>query len=152
VQRRHTFLPGFALLLLSALAPALGGCSTFGPEWRSPKLLQPPADDPFAGRWKGSWRSVTGHSGGLRCIVTKVDEDTYRARFHATYALMLEFEYTADMDVEMRDGVAWFKGQADLGKMAGGIYKYDGHADGKTFDSAYQARSDHGRFKMARPK
>jgi hypothetical protein len=81
-----------------------------------------------------------------------VDEATYRARFHATYALLLQFEYTADMTVEMRDGVAYFKGQADLGRMAGGIYHYDGHADGQTFYSTYQAGSDHGHFKMTRPK
>src|SRR3954465_1317219 len=99
------------------------GCSGFESAWRSPALVHPPeSGDPFEGRWKGSWKSVpSGHSGGLRCIVTKLDDRTYRAQFKASWALLLKFGYTADMAVERHDNAAHFTGAADLGKWAGGV-------------------------------
>ena len=140
------------MTVLAALL--LGGCSRFESDWRSPTLLKPSAGgDAFAGRWKGYWKSVpSGHSGSLRCIVTKLDDDTYRARFNASWALLLRFEYTADMSVETRDGAAYFTGQADLGRMAGGVYHYDGHADGTLLYCKYKSSNDHGYFKMTRPR
>ena len=72
--------------------------------------------------------------------------------FHATFALVLQFDYTVNMNVEQRDDATHFTGQADLGKMAGGLYDYAGHADGKTFESTYRSGSDHGYFKLQRPK
>ena len=130
------------------------GCSRFESDWRSKPLMNAPADDPLLGRWKGSWKSTpSGHSGSLRCIMTRVDDDTYRARFNASWALILRFEYAVDMDVEVRDGVAYFKGAADLGKAMKslGVYHYDGHADGKDFHSTYQSPKDKGTFQMKRP-
>jgi len=116
-------------------------------------MRSPATGDAMAGRWKGYWKSVpSGHGGSLRCIATKVDDATYRARFNATWALLLRFEYTVDMHAEPRDGATYFNGQADLGKMAGGVYHYDGHADGHEFYSTYRASSDHGYFKMTRAK
>jgi hypothetical protein len=142
----------FAVLPLLALL--LCGCSGFERDWRSPALLRPPENaDPFVGRWKGYWKSVpSGHSGSLRCIVTRLDDDTCRAQFNASWALLLRFGYTADMRIEQDGGVAHFTGQADLGRMAGGIYHYDGHADGAVLYCTYRSSADHGYFKLTRPK
>ena len=142
------FLPSFALAFV-----LLSGCSKFESDWRSPAYLKPPAEgEMFAGRWKGHWKSVpSGHSGSLRCIVRSVDEDAYRAHFNASWALLARFEYVAAMDVERREGHVHFAGRADLGKM-GGVYQYDGHTDGKMLYCTYKSASDHGYFKMSRPK
>ena len=132
----------------------LCGCSQFERDWRSPAFLRPPAGgEAFEGRWKGYWKSVpSGHSGSLRCIVSKVDEDTCRAHFNASYALLLRFGYTAEMNVETRGGTAHFTGQQDLGPLAGGVYHYDGRADGRQFYCTYRSGNDHGFFKLTRPK
>ncbi len=140
-------------LLLAALFLA-GGCSRFESDWRSPALLRAaPGDDRFAGRWKGHWKSVaSGHSGSLRCIATRLDDRTYRAHFNASYALLLRFEYAAQMAVEARDDATHFTGEADLGRLAGGVYRYDGHTDGRVFYCKYKSSNDHGYFKLTRPK
>ena len=140
--------------VLPVLTLLLCGCSQFERDWRSPALLKPPENnDPFVGRWKGYWKSVpSGHSGSLRSIVTKTDDDTCRAQFKASWALLLKFGYTAEMHVTQEGGVAHFTGEADLGKMAGGVYRYDGHADGTTFYCNYRSGADHGYFKLTRPK
>ena len=150
--RTHTALRPLSVLPLLALL--LCGCSQFERDWRSPALLKPPANgDPFVGRWKGYWKSLpSGHSGGLRCIVTPVDDDTRRAQFKASWALLLKFGYTAEMHVRREGGVEHFTGQADLGKMAGGVYHYDGHANGTELYCEYRTGADHGYFKMTRPK
>ena len=44
-----------------------------------------------------------------------------------------------------------FSGEADLGYLAGGVYHYDGHADGTNFFSNYSSKYDHGTFQMTRP-
>ena len=141
--------------LLIVLAPLLVcGCSRFESDWRTPALRNVPSGDPLEGRWKGNWKSTpSGHSGSLRCIMTRVDDDTYRARFNASWALLLRFEYAVDMQVERRDGVAYFKGAADLGKAMKslGVYHYDGHADGRVFHSTYKSPKDQGYFQMKRP-
>jgi hypothetical protein len=48
--------------------------------------------------------------------------------------------------------VVEFSGKKDLGGLAGGMYEYRGSADGTTFDSKYESKSDHGTFHMTRPK
>ena len=151
---RRVLLP---LVLLAAPLP-LGGCSRFESDWRSPAVVRAASEaqatgDRLRGRWKGSWKSrANGHSGSLRCIMTRLDDATYRAQFHATFGLVFQFDYTVNMDVRRENDVAYFSGKADLGQMAGGVYEYDGHADGSVFHSTYRSRDDHGYFRMRRPE
>ena len=144
----------FALWSFTLAALLLTGCSRFESDWRSPAYLKPPADgEMFAGRWKGYWKSVpSGHSGSLRCLVRSVDDDTYRAHFNASWALFARFEYVAAMEVERREDHIHFAGQADLGRMAGGVYRYDGHTDGHILYCKYKSSNDHGYFKLSRPR
>ena len=149
----------FVLLLVLFTAPLpLTGCSRFESDWRSPAVARAAsqaqqAGDQLGGRWKGSWKSrANGHSGGLRCIMTRLDDDTYRAQFHATFGLVFQFDYTVNMDVRRENEVTYFGGKADLGRMAGGMYTYDGHADGTVFHSTYRSGNDHGYFRMRRPQ
>lgn len=137
-----------AALLAAAL---LSGCSGFGREWRAAAKLPTPTND-ITGRWEGRWVSESnGHNGKLRCVMTRATSDTCLAHFHATYAGIFSFGYTATLNVT--NDVAGFRlsGEADLGKLAGGVYRYDGLANPTNFLCRYQAADDHGRFEMTRP-
>src|SRR5688572_19986235 len=132
-------------LLLAWLCFA--GCSSFNRDWKRAAASTMPTND-VAGRWEGSWLSdANGHNGRLRCLMTKVDERTYNARFHAKYKKILGFSYTVPLSVH-RDRTGYsFKGQADLGKLAGGVYEYRGFASGTNFFSTYTSKYDHGSFR-----
>ena len=138
-----------ALLLATALLG--GGCTTFDYEWKESAAGPAPTTE-LEGRWQGLWHSdASGHEGKLRCLVTKIENGAYRARFHAKYRKVLSFGYTAPLTVERTVNAFNFSGEADLGWLAGGVYRYDGHADATNFFSNYSSKYDHGTFQMTRP-
>jgi hypothetical protein len=143
----------FVLLLLAALLPAAPGCSGFQDQWKRAAVAQASAQpDHLTGRWKGSWKSdKSGHAGGLRCIATRTGDETYRCRFDATYMLLLRFGYTMNMTADAREDVTYVAGEADLGKTAGGVYEYEGQANGRTFRLNYRTKNDYGHFTLKRP-
>ena len=163
-------LPRPAATLVLLLAVCAGGCA-FDREWRrlnraqfaaTAKTTTAPADaDPLAGRWEGRWVSErNGHAGKLRAIVKPIDATAYRVDYDAMYMGVLRFGYGMKLTAARepgRDGngdgerVA-FEGQENLGPLAGGVYRYKGVADGRTFTATYESRHDHGRFEMTRPK
>ena len=157
---RRPSRPAVLLALGVLLLSAAGGCS-FDRRWKHLRAqaaadetaaVAAAAADPLAGRWEGTWRSErSNHAGKLRAIVTPVDEATYRADFHATYLGLLRFGYSMDLAAQREGGVTRFQGQENLGRLAGGLYQYDGTTDGQTFDCTYRSKSDHGRFRMTRP-
>ena len=142
------------------LLPLAGGCA-FDRKWK--RFGEQPAEvaqvNDLAGRWTGTWKSErTNHSGKLRAIITPVDDVTYRADFDATYMGILRFGYSMNLAAQPADGTTSagagairFTGQENLGWLAGGLYRYEGTADGRSFDCAYQSKNDHGRFRMSRP-
>lgn len=146
-----------AAVLVGALLPlAAGGCS-FDRNWK--RLAAQPTTtttaapgNELSGRWEGTWKSErNSHAGKLRAIITPVDDTTYRADFDATYLGILRFGYALNLAAQRDGDIIRFQGQENLGWLAGGLYRYDGAADGRTFDCAYQSKSDHGRFRMTRP-
>lgn len=127
-----------------------GCCSTFERDWRAAGN-QCAYGDGLAGRWEGSWEShVNGHKGSLRAIITRCGENQYYARYRATYAAVLPFEFELPMFAAEQDGVYHFSGEADLGCLAGGVYTYTGQAAGGCYRANYCARKDHGVFTMNR--
>jgi hypothetical protein len=139
------------VLPLALLILATAGCSNFNHDWEV-ATQQPVQPNQLEGPWQGSWRSdVNGHNGALRCVITKKEDDSYRARFHAKYGKMLSFGYTVPLKAQPQDSSWKFQGQANLGFLAGGVYYYDGHADGTNFFSKYDSKYDHGTFQMKRP-
>ena len=140
----------FALLVIMPTVVLIGAsCSSFNREWRKVGR-NAVAPSGLEGRWEGEWISeVNGHHGRLRCIVNR-DEDVYRARFHAKYRKILSFGYTVPLNAEPTENGYKFRGEADLGSLAGGIYHYEGHADGTNFFSTYSSKYDHGTFEMQR--
>jgi len=145
-----TFAAAGARLALLLFASMLGaGCTTFNHDW---KVAQSVPATELQGRWQGFWLSdANGHTGKLRCVISKREDGDYRARFHANYGKVLNFGYTVTLKVEPLDGSYKFHGQANLGWLAGGVYSYDGHADQTNFFSTYSSKYDHGTFQMTRP-
>ena len=150
MQTTLTFPVSPLVFLLTATLLG-GGCTTFNREWEKAARNPIPETD-LQGPWTGSWSSdASGHTGKLRCVVTKADDGFYRARFHAKYRKVLSFGYTVPLKVEPAGDSFNFRGEADLGWLAGGVYQYDGHADVTNFFSNYSSKYDHGTFQMARP-
>src|SRR5438067_10071331 len=105
------------------------GCASFNHEWKKAAENQI-SENGLPGRWQGTWHSdANDHSGKLRCVVTKTDDAMYRARFHANYMKILSFGYTVALKTEPITNGFSFSGQADLGRLAGGVYHYEGHAE-----------------------
>jgi len=137
--------------ILLCLAVVLCGCSSFNREWKS-ALKEPVPAQGLAGPWEGRWVSdATGHNDRLRCVVTEQSTNHYRADFHANYKRIFHFGYTVPLEVRRNGAKYDFSGEADLGKLAGGVYKYEGNATGTNFVSTYTSKYDHGKFEMSRP-
>ena len=145
------FKRAFLRIIIPSVALLLTGCSSFNRDWRAAANYPAPAGD-LQGAWTGVWVSeTTHHTDKLRCLITKTEAAIYQARFRAKYRHVLTFNYTVPLTVErVSDGFA-FKGEADLGKLAGGVYHYEGHANQTDFFSTYSSRYDHGTFQMHRP-
>ena len=141
------FLPRLFILLLGGLT--LTGCCSFNRQGKAAAPMAASSQD-ITGRWEGSWRSdVNGHEGRLRCLITKISDHEYRAYYHAKYRKILSFSYAVPLQVEATNGAFQFKGQADLGWYAGGVYRYEGNASGTNFFSTYHSKYDHGQFHMS---
>ncbi len=140
--------PMAAGLLTAAL---LCGCSSFNRDWRGARSQAVPANS-IEGRWEGRWTSdVNGHHGALRCLMTQATNSVYHARFRATYARILHFSYTVPLTAQSHYGGWEFNGEADLGKLAGGVYDYEGRISSTNFHSTYRSKYDHGTFELQRP-
>ena len=140
----------YLVTLLTVTALGAGCASKFQSEWKTAAASAP--QDHLSGRWKGSWKSdKSGHSGGLRCVVTRTGDDAYRAQFNATYALLFRFGYTMNMTADVREDMTYVAGEEDLGKNVGGVYEYEGQSDGKTFRLNYRTKKDYGHFTLKRP-
>ena len=138
------------LLIVMAVIVFLGAsCSTFNREWKKiGRITVTPSG--LEGRWEGQWVSdVNGHHGKLRCIINTEGEG-YRARFHAKYRKILSFGYTVPLNAEAFENGYKFHGEADLGALAGGVYRYEGRTVATNYYSTYSSQYDHGTFQMRR--
>ncbi|MBI1367335.1 MAG: hypothetical protein GC162_01635 [Planctomycetes bacterium] len=137
--------------ILIAAMMLISGCSSFEHDWEMAGKTAPPADA-ITGRWSGTWQSkVDDHSGALRAIVTRIDDTHYQAKFHAVYGGMMTFEYTATLNAKPATDQIDLAGEEDLGWLAGGVYKYNGHATPTEFFSLYRSKYDEGTYTMKRP-
>ncbi len=129
------------------------GCSTFNYEWRQ-AAKHPTPTNGITGRWEGRWISKSsGHNDQMRCLITRVDDTHYDAKFHAAYKkwITIHFGYTVRLEATASTNGVTFKGAEDLGALAGGVYKYAGHANATNFFSTYDSKYDKGVFQMQRP-
>lgn len=138
---------GIAML---ALLTAVGGCSTFNRDWNEAMRRQHAG---VGGCWSGTWASESsGHQGNLRCIMTPRDGNAFTARFRATYCGLLPFEQSVVLTGADAGGLWRFRGEQDLGWLAGGVYHYAGEASPDKFMARYTSANDRGVFEMTRPR
>jgi hypothetical protein len=138
------------LLFLSGLAFSTG-CSSFHKEWRE-ATRQPSPLQSISGPWTGTWQNTNNtHSDKLRVVISDLGGQRYRAHFHAHYKKIFTFAYVVNFEAQP-DGVDLILvGQEDLGKLAGGIYKYNGRANPTNFFCNYDSKYDTGTFTLHRP-
>jgi hypothetical protein len=138
-------------LLTVLLLVCASGCSTFNYEWRREARKEHPTND-IVGAWDGKWISeASGHKDRLRCLMSREPDGRYSARYYASYQRILHFGYTVLLDAQTTSNRTEFRGSADLGKLAGGVYHYEGHATPTNFFSTYKSKHDYGTFEMTRP-
>ena len=144
-----------ALIMLVSSAVFAVGCASFNRDWEQAAGVR---FNGIEGRWIGSWYSdYNQHNGPLRCIITIKDgeNDVYHTRFHAKYKLgflTINYPYDMDMTIKQNKGMFNFNGEADLGWLAGGVYKYDGNGTVDSIKMNYRANVDFGTFKLERPQ
>jgi hypothetical protein len=145
---RSTSVVGSALALL-----LVAGCSSFERDWKALGPY-PEAYSGIEGRWEGSWSCEwTGHAGGLRCLVSRLENDRYAMRYEATWTFLFTFtsEYTIAVEAE-RDGERMaFAGDAYLGLLVGGDCHHQGEATAEELRATYESSSNRGTFVLRRP-
>ncbi|MEP6663297.1 MAG: hypothetical protein ABJC04_06485 [Verrucomicrobiota bacterium] len=139
--------PQLSLIGLLTAIFTFSGCSSFQRDWKK-ATTNPPG---IQGRWQGTWLSQeNAHTGQLRCLMEKVSDETYRARFDSTYQKILHFKSTVLLHGRMTNDVFLCKGEAKLPWWAGGLYQYDGEISATNFFAKYNSKYDHGTFQMKR--
>jgi len=134
---------------------AIPGCSSFQCQWRQIGE-QKCFGDPVLGCWEGRWDSdVNGHGGTLRCIVTRQSGDSYDAWFRAGFMKVMTGEYHADLVVTQQGvqgvGFVSITAEADLGPLAGGVYRQEGEIRDGLYRTRYISKHDEGTMTMRRP-
>ena len=108
------------------------------------------AADPIAGRWpSGYWASESsGHRGTLRAAVTPTPTG-YDVRFAGRFAKVIPFTYRSHLNVVGTAGDTVFLA-AERRLPVFGTFRMDAVATPTSFDAAYHAKRDHGRFVLSR--
>ena len=139
---------GIARKISHVLAALVNNASDFKHRW-SQQTPPPAAANGLQGRWEGEWISeANGHRGALRCLLVRGEAGDYKATFHAVYATILRVCYTVPLHGKWSGGKLELEGEADIGALAGGIYRYQGEAGEDGFVCTYSCKYDHGTFRM----
>jgi hypothetical protein len=73
------------------------------------------------------------------------------ASFRAGYTRIFRACYATDLlPTTDASGCTRLSGRSDLGRLAGGVYEYDGEIDGERFICRYRSAMDHGEFRLRR--
>lgn len=82
--------------------------------------------------------------------MTCVEADRCQARFRATYGQVLHFSYAVPLAIQQHFDGWEFSGEENLGKLAGGVYYYEGRASPTNLFSTYRSKCDRGTFVLHR--
>ena len=135
-------------LIAHMLAALLNSRAVFHREWKRYQGA-PGQSDGISGRWHGQWVSEdSGHRGELKCVLTPLSEGVYRACFYATFSLLFRVGYVTPLKAQRQAARVLLKGEADLGALAGGLYRCEGEANGNELTCRYSCKYDHGVFEL----
>ena len=103
------------------------------------------------GLWVGKWYcEKTGHSGPLRCKLTRITEGQYKAQYDGLYAGFIPFWYSVKKEVTRNDGVVYMKAEENLGWFGGGLFKYEGEIKDEKYHMRYDSKHYAGTFELER--
>jgi hypothetical protein len=139
-------------LVSHMLAAVFNSRTAFHREWNRCEGLIPPQES-LEGRWIGEWVSdLSGHHGGLKCVLAPSGPGSVRAYFHASFSGLFTVGYVTELQTEQTAAATLLKGEEDLGSLAGGVYRCDGEVTGENFNCRYSCKYDRGVFRMRRQK
>jgi len=134
-----------------ALLLGMAGCSTFERDYQN--VVQSKASALSIEAYEGRWQSEAGRGGDkLWALVSRTAADTYHARFRAKYDWLFTVEEEVDLHVTPGSAPPHATGEADLGWLKGGVYKYDATLTPGRLDATYESKYDHGTFTLERAK
>ena len=140
-----------ALLLLLGIMPALTGCLSFEQRWKEAAVQHVPKGS-IAGRWTGHWtRDESDQRGRIRCILTLLKRGTYEARFQTKTLAVIPFERTVRFAPKLSGGLHHFEGEANLGWLTGGVYRFKGKIDATQCFATYASGRGSGAVELSRP-
>jgi len=132
------------------LAAVFNSRSAFQDQWRRYERLENRPHG-ISGRWIGEWRSdLSGHHGELKCVLTPVSSERWRAYFFARYSRLFRVGYVTDLKTKSADGHTQLEAEEDLGTLAGGGYRCEGEATATEFNCKYSCKYDRGVFLLKR--
>jgi hypothetical protein len=130
------------------LAAVFSNASEFNRRW-SQNDSPASSESGLPCRWEGQWISQTnGHHGALRCLLTETSPAEFAATFYAVYAGKLRVCYTVQLRGTRNGETLRLEGDAELGWLAGGTYRYAGEATVRAFRCTYECKYDRGTFEM----
>ncbi len=142
-------------LLLIGFCSVLTHCASprFERAWDE-SVSQPKSYSSPTGPWTGKWNTKTnGHEGGLRCIVSEVENKSGKLQFwyHATWGPGFSAPFKVKYDA-VKTGSNHFeiKGSENLGVF--GSFQHDAVISKSSFKAKYSNKKhDVGSFKLHRP-
>jgi len=103
------------------------------------------------GLWVGKWYChKTGHSGPMRCRLTRITEGQYLARYDGFFAGFIPFWYSVKTDVTRRGEVTYMKAEENLGWYGGGLFQYEGDIRDGEYHMRYDSKYYAGTFELKR--
>ncbi len=143
------------MAFVALAAPGGFGCSTFEEDWAALAPIDGERREyhGIEGPWEGSWIcELTGHDGGLRCIVSRDEAGAYSMRYHATWSFIITHsaEYTITAEVTPEPETYTLEGVEDVG-LIWGDFRYDGVATPALIVCRYESWMSKGIFTLKRP-
>ncbi len=140
-----------ALAVSGAALLFLVSCATPGYRnaWKSAQGA-PVSKAGIEGAWEGVWISdKNGHTGDLRCVVTKTGDDEYLFHYWATWAGGMKGAFKITCEAEERQGVVHVEGSKRLPPF--GTYHHRGKLTATTFTATFRSdKSNVGSFELER--
>ncbi|WP_020476049.1 hypothetical protein [Zavarzinella formosa] len=113
-----------------------------------PAPVSPSVD--MSGNWSGTWLSQSsGHKGPLNGTFTKIDDNTYAAKFRGRFFAVIPFRYSVNLNVVGSDpDHLYLSGSSRLPLF--GTFQYSAVATPTDFKADYTAKRDRGQFNLQR--